>query len=235
MPPVVDASTPARTTITTAALTITSAAFNPPALSVVVVIASFDGGVGINQTISISNNGAATTWVPIGQRNDADAGGQPGCVAAFLTVLTAARTGMTVTVTASTSNEGSMRPYVLTSADIATPLGAVAEGSSTANTLTTTSLVSLRADSLGFISHVDSVTATAAPTSADSTFSGYFVTGSHSGGAGYRNLGAQGSSNAFTVDASGTAAAAHNWVAFEIEAAILLPPRHARRGPNYRR
>lgn len=131
----------------------TSAAFNPPDESVIVVLAgtgySFGGS-------TISNNGAALTWTKVVDRF---AGASPwGGVTIWVATLPVGRTGMTVTFT---SPGGSishvLKVYVVTGADLANPVGASGSGGATTSGLNiANAYTSTAAGSRGFfLAHDD--------------------------------------------------------------------------------
>jgi hypothetical protein len=220
----IDASTPSRVTGTGATgLTGTTAAFNPPA-SALVACCSGDGAPA--NTFSMTNNGAALTWAEIATRNSGDTGGSSGVAAAFYALLGASRTAMTVTYNYSSSNDSSMKLYVVTGADTSTPLGANTEGSSSSATTTTTAYTSTAANSFSFVVFND-FNAVAYSGSSDTTMDTGIIAGQISFGSGYKSLGAAGSSVTHNIQMA--SAPILNWVAFEIKpvggaAPSLRPP-----------
>lgn len=227
----VDASSPARATgaTTNGTTTITTVTFDPPA-SVLVATCQANarnasGGTGAG-TGAITNNSTALTWTTVGERNVADSGGLSGYAGIFVAPLTAGRTGMTVTLTMTgvggfpnNINTPTIKLYVVTGADLVTPVGGSAEGSSTTNNLTTTGFTTVGASSLGFVSGCD-WNALGTPVSSDCTADGGGAAGvSISYVSGYKVLGGAGSSATFNLDAGGTGAAAWDWASAEIVAA----------------
>jgi hypothetical protein len=220
----VDASTPTRVTgVGTAGLNGTTASFNPPAAT---LIACCSGDGTAAWSFTISNNGAALTWNTIALRNNADTGGLSGVTQAFWADLPTARTGMTVTYTYATNNDSSMKLYVVTGTDTATPTGGVTEGSSSTANTTTTAYTSTAANSLSFVVFND-FNAAAFTASSDSTMDTGTISGQITFGSGYKSVVASGSSVTHNIQMAATPAL--NWVAFEIKAAAggaapLRPP-----------
>jgi hypothetical protein len=210
----VDASSPARVDKPgTGSAVATTAAFDPPA-GVLVACCSGDGDA---QSFTMTNNGSALTWVEIGLRNSADPGGLSSAAQAFYAVLSAGRTGTTVTATYTQANDTSFKVYVVTGADAADPLGGVAEGSTTTQNFTTTAFTAESASSLGFIVLCD-FDALGSATATSTTMDASTISGQISSASGYKTLGAAGSSSSFDVTAGG-AAPTVNYVTFEIEPA----------------
>jgi hypothetical protein len=208
----VDASTPARVDKPgTGATAATTATFDPPAGLLVVCCA----GDGTAQTFTITNNGSALTWTEIGLRNSSDVGGQSSTAQAFYSVLTAGRTGMTVTATYTQANDTSFKVYVLTGADAADPLGGTSEGSTTSASFTTASFTTESANSLGFVALCD-FDATGSASATGTTMDAGTIAGQISFASGYKTLGSAGSSASFDVTMPG--APTLNYVTFEIEA-----------------
>lgn len=214
----VDASSPARGTNTGAA-TVTTASHNPPA-ALLVACCNSNSGSGQSVTHAITNNGTALSWSQIDLANFGSVA-QSGAASAFWAPLSSARTGMTDTLTASGTGPipPSLQLYVVTAADMVTPVGGKAKGGSAANTLAPTSFTVAQAGSVGFWVATD-WNANGSPTSSDLTLSPFTSAGNISGCSGYKSLGAAGSSATANIDAPGTAAAAWTWLGFEIKAAV---------------
>lgn len=223
MAPTLDASTPARVTGT--ASPITTAAFSPPACLLLAFV-SADGGGLAAPTFAISNNGAALTWSNPLTRTSVDNANVGGGVTLFHTTLTAARTGMTVTASLGATNDVTLKVYVLTSAS-SSPIGGSAAGSVIDVDVFNTNAVTVAdTESLGFFSTIETVTAVAsgAPTSSNSTFDGFTVSGQMNGGTGYRAFGGVGAAETFAVDGFGTGTTRDwHWIALEVKAAPVLP------------
>ncbi|GAA4934174.1 hypothetical protein HD597_010099 [Nonomuraea thailandensis] len=206
MPIEIHASSPAAAT---GSGTITSAAFNPPAgsLLVAVVAASTGGGT------AISNSGTARTWT---LRTTAPSGHSG--VRIYTAPNPTALTSTTVTLTSST---GGMKIYVLTGAHPSSPIGAAGSGSSAVNALNVNGYTSTAAGSRGFCAAID-WNSTAAPTSTDDE-SAWYVGGFLPGMAITKaaNTPASGSNVTFSLDGTGTGAADWGWVALEILGAAL--------------
>ena len=197
------------------ASSLTSAAFNVPAGSLVVVCVHMDAAV---NTHSVSNNGAALSWTTIGIQRRATSG--TGSAAAFVAACPTARTGLTVTWNSGgTGDHTGVKVYVITGADLVDPIGGKTQGASTSNTLTTTAFSTEKANSLCFVVADEFSTAgtTTAPGLDD--FFPYDSSGLIAGGSGYKRFGAAGSNATLSMDAAGTGSADWNWIAFEIRSA----------------
>lgn len=214
--PTLDASTPSRTTATTSVSSLASPSFSPPANRLIAVGAAFDHATGVVPTASITNNGTVLPWAQAVVRTENESGAYTGIVSLWWAYITAARSGLVVTVSLSAANEMSMRPQVWADVDPVTPIGTVGKGSALVNTLTTSQLVPQRSGSVGVVVANESLTGGGTPTSSDTTFSGYSVSTQIAGGSGYKTLGNAGVGSTFTVDAAGTSAVEWNWVAVEI-------------------
>jgi hypothetical protein len=215
----VDASSPAR--VTTAATAATTAAFNPPAC-LLVVCTSATGGSQINPTIAITSNGTALTWVEIGRSTPittGTSGTMDGCAAIHAAVLTAGRTGMTVTATqTSGSSPTSIKLYCLTGTNVAGTFYANSTlGFSTVNQINTTAFTSTSAASLFMMSATD-WSASGVPTSADTTADGYTQSTALSGMSGYRAIASIASQ---TCDLNGAGVDPVEWMYVTAE---ILPP-----------
>jgi hypothetical protein len=209
--PAVDASTPPRVTV--AATTATTAAFSPPNPCLLLALPAVDAVTGTTITVSMSNSGTALTWNTIAVRNLAD--GQEGYVGAHYALVTDERIGMTVTATASVNNDLTLKVYVITNAN-STPLGGFEEGNTTTNDFTTTGFTVQGYNSLGFIAANDT-SAQGGPTGTDTAFEPYNVAAQISGGTGYKQLGAPGTTATFSIDGPGATTTPWSWVALEIK------------------
>lgn len=206
----VDASSPAL--VGGSAASLQTAAFSPPAGSILVACMHADPG----RTFTVTNTVASVTWVSILQEFPSGV----GSVAARYAYLAAGATNMSVTAAGSINNDFGLKVYVVTGADTATPIGAVATGGGTADTANTLSknLTPQVAASLGFVVAED-FTDQVGTTSSNTTFSAYDVFQNVAGGSGYRLMGAAGGVENFSVDAAGTAASTWAWGLFEVRAA----------------
>jgi len=214
----VDASSPAR--VTSSGQVATTAGFNPPSNSLLVAVVNADSNTSnVNGITTITNNGTPLTWSPIVEREDADSNAGPGYVSAYYAVLPTERTDMTVTGTISGSSLAniSMKVYVVTGANLSSPIGASIEGSSTANNLTTVAYTSTAPNSLGFAAGTD-WSANGVPTSLDIE-NGFHSAGFISGLSAYKSsvTSPSGSPVSLNLDAGGTGAAQWNWISFEIK------------------
>lgn len=208
----VDGSSPVRTVKAgTASAVATSAAFDPPANAIIVVCCSGDAPTA--QSWTITNNGAALTWIEAGRRSPGDPGATNSNSQAFYAILGAARTGMTITATYTQANDTSFKIYVVTGANQTDPLGGGTEGSSTTASFSTTAYTSEADGSLGFVVFTD-YNATTFNGSSDTTFDAGVISGQISYGSGYEPIPAAGSSITHNIQMSG--APMLNWCSFEI-------------------
>jgi len=197
---------------------ITTAAFNPPDNSLLLVMISSDAAGNNDPALSITNNGTPLTWNLIAERSKNDAGAQDGEASAFYALLPTGRTGMTVTATITDQNLNfSMKVYVVTGHNTTTPIGAIGEGSSTTNNITPTIYTSTVANSLGFGVASD-WNATGLPTSTDQE-DAFHIAGWVSGLSAYKGsvTSSVGTPVTINIDAAGTGATALNWVGFEVK------------------
>lgn len=200
---------------------ITTAQFNPPDNSLLLVMISSDAALGGDPAVSISNNGAALTWTEIQARSIADSGGLDGEASAYYTLLPTGRTGMSVTATITNQAQSlSMKVYVITGHDTTAPIGASGEGSSATNNITPTIYTATTANSLGFAVAND-WNASGLPTSTDEE-DVFHIPGLISGLSAYKATPSAtvGAPVTMNFDASGTGALKWNWVGFEVKPAV---------------
>lgn len=230
MPPVLDASTPARVT-STAGQTLTTATFSPPANSLLLASFAKDGPQTAGATFS--NTVTARTWVPIDAEFSVN-----GLASMAYALNPTALTGITVSgsQTVTGNNQVALKVYVITGHDPAVPIGGQNGGGAAAsNSLTTTGFTVLGGDSLGvFAANGASSLLAGNPTSSDTTLDPYNVSTEIYGGAGYKTLGAAGSSATFQITAPGAATPVWNWVSVEILSPAVVtaaktPPRNRAR------
>lgn len=207
----VDSSSPARVNITGNGSVSTTAAFNPPANSLLLFCGTGDAS---GLFTSITNNGVPLKWIPISNRNiDEDFGSPQGTAQMAYAVSPRPRTGMTVTAIYSETVSTSVKLYVITGADTFTPIGTLAEGTSTSATTTTTAYTSQKAGSLSFVTTADFSRA-GVQSSSDTTLDagpGSPIIGAASG---YKTVATAGAS--VTHDIQVGAAPTLNWVVAEI-------------------
>lgn len=226
MPVAVDGSSPPRALITTGT-SLSTAAFNPPANSVILVGLTADHGVNLDPTLTVADNaaGGALTWNLIAVRRQQDAGsGHAGKVGLYYAVCLTARTGLVVTGTTSVSNQVTMLARVLTGVDLTTPIGSVLASSSTANPLVTTGVTPGLADGMMWFTANDSVGAgggpTAQPSASDATaWDPYYDGNSNFAGAmGYKPILSL-SPITFSLTGVGDTSIGWNYVVVEVRAA----------------
>lgn len=208
-PPIVGGST----------TTLQTATFSPPAGSVLVVAIHAQPA----RTFTISNTVASLSWSQILHQTSTT-----GSVTAFRAVVPGGATDMSVSATGSLNNDFGVKVYVVTGADTATPVGAVSTGSAdTADTIAK-SISPQVANSMGFlVADVGFSVPAGATTSPDTTFEPYDLFQNIAGGSGYRLMGAAGSTQTFTADASGSSTTNNwSWGVFEIRSApvVSAPP-----------
>jgi hypothetical protein len=250
----IDASSPIRVTHTgdctfqPAQPTVTTAAFNPPANSVLLVLVNADASSDNSITfqdpnIVITNNGAALTWTMIAQRDAFDdATGNGGHASAFYTTLSSARSGMTITVTNSVPDTGppdpfadcslSAKAYVVTGADTSSPIGNKAEGSSASNNLTTTAYTTSVANTRGFAVGTDFNSHGGPTTDGTATADSFDVVGTTEGISMYKNSDTATLGSSVTFNMVTSAPALWNWVSFEVLTGSSAMPRRIKFGTN---
>ena len=128
MPIAIDASSPALTSGTGS--TRTTAAFSPPARSLLVACIAFEA-VGMPEaTLTVSNTGTSLTWTARVRRDSRESGANSGIAALYTATNANAQSGITVTaVSGRSSDAGGLKVLVVTGADLTSPVGATGEGS----------------------------------------------------------------------------------------------------------
>lgn len=207
-----------------------SASFTPPD-STVLVACLISNGTSPNNTgtPTFSCSGGSLTWTKRAERIDTDTGSpQEGGAAIYTAPVT---TGASMTVTGgnggTTDEQIAVKVYALTGCDLASPVGATGEGSSTTNNITPTAYTSTATGSRA-IGCASEWNALGAPVSTDDE-SSFHIAMAVSGTAVIKaaNSGASGSSITLNFDGFGTGGAAWNWCAVEIKPATVttsLPP-----------
>jgi hypothetical protein len=191
--------------------TATTASFTAPANSLVIAAVVSDA-FAVAPTISVGNSGTALTWTRIIKRDLSD-GGMGGYAGAYYAKVGNSQT-MTVNATVNMTCTVSVKVYVVTGADMNTPIGATVSGNSTSNNFSTTAYTSLT-NTRGFVVASD-YTPKGIPTSSDTVVDGFSSTGNVGGLSGYKSSNTSVSGNvSFNITAPSTG---HewNWVAFEI-------------------
>lgn len=199
---------------------ITSGSFAPPNNSFLVVKVNADTGGSADITISVS--GGSLTWLNEVERDKGDAGAEAGH-ASIWTAEVGTGASMTVDVTRTAGDGGtnriSAKVYIVTGQDQDDPVGAVGEGSGTANQITPTGYASTVNNSRGMACATD-WNQNGLPTSADVEDAADY-TGQISVLSVYKSADTptSGTNVTFDFDAAGAGAAAWNWVAIEIKPA----------------
>jgi len=194
---------------------VTTATFNTPANALVVAIANSKTAAAENITMTIQDN-KSQTWNAINERDPGDASSQNGHVSAWYALVSSAQTGMTVTATQNSSQNGiSLKVYVITGHNTTSPIGNVGEGSSTTNNISPTAYTASVTGSVGFGGGTD-MNILGVPTSTDNadtvsnaTLSALSLAKAASS--------TSGSAVIMNFDAFGSNAAAWNWIGFEIK------------------
>ncbi|WP_157253220.1 hypothetical protein [Nonomuraea typhae] len=216
-------STPA--IVAGASSTQTTAAFNPPASSVLVACMAFEASGANGATLTLGNTGTSLTWTLRSRRDGSEGGAEDGIVAIYTAVNVAAQTGIDVSVTSSREDDaGALKVFVVTGADVTGPVGAVGEGSSTTDNITPNVYTSTAANSRAFGIGQD-WNIQGAPTSSDTGFP-WDVDERTSGIAVHKaaDTATAGSTVTLNFNSAG-AAPAWNWVAVEIKPAVEFMPR----------
>ena len=219
----IDGSTPIRFTGTPAnGANITSASFTAPANSVLVCCVNADtNGSAADITISVSDSGGLT-WSNRVEMDPGTAGAEAGHASIWRAVQTssASRT-VSVQRTAGngSTNRISAKVYVVTGADTSTPDGNTGSGHSTTNDITPNVYTSSVNNSRGFGCATD-WNELGTPTSTD-TEDGDDYPGAISVVSLFKaaDTATSGTTVTMDFDAAGTAAAAWNWVAYELKPA----------------
>ncbi|WP_431903614.1 hypothetical protein [Nonomuraea sp. bgisy101] len=215
-------STPA--VVSGASATQTTASFSPPGGSLLVACVGWERLAEPAAATTMSNTGSPLTWTQRVIRNDEDATG----FNAYATILTAPNpASQTITVTATSAratDTGGMKIFVVTGADLVTPVGAIGEDSSTTQNLTVTAYTSTRAASRAFGCATDFL-ARGVPTSSDTGF-GWDVATKVSGIAVHKAADTALAGSSVTLNFAAAAAnPSWNWVAVEILPETPLAPR----------
>ena len=208
--------------------TVTTAAFDVPANSVVVAVVGCNhygqGSTFTGETWTMGNSGTALSWSQAVKRSNQDRGAAAAGAAIYTAPVASARTGMTVSVTvaaaAGTAETPVLSVYVVPGANLSSPVGGVGGGFGTTNVLTTTGVTMSASGSLLFVAAID-YSAAGAPTSSDLTVSGH--TGSIASAisymTGWKQGASAGASSTANLDGAGTSSVNWTWVAAEIKAA----------------
>lgn len=209
----IDASSPA--IVLTTADPVTTASFSPPANTLLVACVFVENST--DPAISISNTGTSLTWTQRALRTTAEAGSNAGEVAIYTAPNTNSQSGITVTASITgVTSVAAIKVYVLTGADLSTPVGATGEGTSTTNNVTVNAYTSTVNNSRGICAAHDWL-ALGAPSSTDDEET--FSNGALSGMAITKSANTTPSSSSvtFNLDAAGTSTPRWQWVAVEIK------------------
>lgn len=215
----------------TSATTLTTAAFNAPANSVVVAMVSRDGAT--TEAPTYSTSGTALTWTVVGLRNQSDGAGTGWVNASagmtFAPIVTA-RTGMTVTASYATAaaNQMALQVFLLTDVDMSDPLGAFLEGSDANVTNVTTDPITLERTGSLMVAVLSGGKVTgqpslggAIPASSDLTETAWNVGNELFGLQGYKTLGAAGTTATATASPPLAGLSSNwNWIVAEFQAPV---------------
>lgn len=194
----------------------TSGSFTPADNSLIVLLIFCDTGAGTTPGATISGGGL--TWTQRVVRGDSE--GTAGIVFIYTAPVTTG-SSMTVQVTvnsigATNNDRGYAKAYVVDNPD-PSPIGNVAENSSTTNNLTASGLTTTQANSYVFYVGED-WNALGSPTSSDLTNDPAHIASTISGIFGYKSAVSAGAVTA-NLDAAGAGAADWNWGALEVKTA----------------
>lgn len=223
--PSIDASSPAIVSSPGFFPSIATAAFDPPANSVFLAFAFFEGLTGnASPVVTLTDNVALDTEWTLIQKRDRSNGTVDPSVWVFWAAKTASTTGMIVTMTPTLTGHafderGAIKVYVLTGC-AASPIGNSGNGDDANNNATPTIYTSSQDLSLGFGGGACTINTATPPTSSDieAAFTQEFTI---SGLSAYKSAGTTPSGTAVTInfDADGAGAATWAWVGAELKGA----------------
>lgn len=224
MPIAVDATTPALVSGTSS--TQTTAAFSPPASTLLVACVAFEAAGNAGATITLSNTGTGLTWTQRARRDGNDSGGNTGIAAIYTAPNNGSQAGITVSAVSSVgSDAGGLKLFVVTGANLGSPVGASGEGSSTDSDITPNVYVSTVANSRAFGMFSDD-SAEGSNTSTDTGFD-FMVFGRLGGLAVHKAADTAVAGSTVTLNCNnGEGFSEFNWVAVEIKPFVpTLPQR----------
>lgn len=197
----VDASSPVLAAQTSLSSTITTASFTPPAGSLVVA-GAYCSQNAANITFTLSDS-LAGSWTTDLLRNSASSGGYQSAAGIYHMIPTGG-SAMTVTCVVGSSFYPTVKVYVLTGVDLASPVGTTGNQSSASTSFATTGYALARANS--FAMFVAANNAANLVTSNDATASSNGpASNGHYGVAGYKlPAAAAGATNTHHLECSGT-------------------------------
>lgn len=210
----IDASSPAL--VSGASSTQTTASFSPPGGTLLVACAAFEALSTANATITLSNTGTALTWTQRARRDGNDSGGNQGIAAIYTAPNFGGQSGITVSAVSSKSGDaGGLKVFVVTGADLASPVGATGEGSdgeaSTTPNAYTSTVAASRAFGVGSDFSVQG-----SPTSSDTGF-GFLVASRIGGVAVYKGADTATAGSVVTLNFNNVGSfALWNWAAIEV-------------------
>ena len=184
----IDASSPARVAIS-AINTRTTASFSAPDNSLLVAVVSKDTAIGASATCTMSNSGTALTWTTQADARDGTTGGGGG-TGGFCFIATAPLTvgrSLTVTSTTNDSDDHTLKVYVVTGADLSSPVGQTHVSHTTSNASTTYSAYTSSVNDSLCIYGLTDWSAQGSPTSGD-TEDSFNAAGQISGLSAYKNI-----------------------------------------------
>lgn len=146
----IDKSSPARVSSSGSSEVVTTAGFDPPAGSVLLAMVSADTDDDQSATISMSNSGDPLGWWTAVDQDwpNSEVPGEHASV--HVGSLPSSLSGLTVTATSDVELPLSLKVYVVTGASLDAPVGALGQGSSTANNSSPTAYISTTPGSRGF-------------------------------------------------------------------------------------
>ncbi|MBX4191597.1 MAG: hypothetical protein KW804_02230 [Candidatus Doudnabacteria bacterium] len=214
----VDASSPVRFTGTPADnVNITSSSFTPPSNSLILALVSADAANATNITILVSDS-TGLSWIQSAVMDPGHSGGN-GHASVWYAVQPTAQT-MTVsakrTTSGGSSNQISVKVYVITGFTLSSPIGVTATGTSTTNNVTPTIYTSATDNSLGFVSATE-WNHLGLPSSTDVYDAASYANIASLGGRKASVTTPAGTQVTFNLDAFASSAAVWNWAAVEVK------------------
>jgi hypothetical protein len=214
----VDASSPVRFTGTPADnVNITSASFTPPSNSLLLALVSADAAASTNITILVSDS-TGLTWTQAAIMDPGHSGGN-GHASVWYAVQPTTQ-AMTVsakrTSSGGSSNQISVKVYVITGFTLSSPIGVTGTGTSTTNNITPTIYTSATDNSLGFVSATE-YNHLGLPASTDVYDAASYANIASLGGRKASVTTPAATQVTFNLDAFGASSASWNWVAVEVK------------------
>ena len=197
----VDSSSPALASQTSASNTVTTASFTPPAGALLVAAAFCSQNSASPMTFTLSDS-TSGTWTTDLVRNSSDTGSISSVAGIYH--ATASGAAVTVTCVVASSFFPTVKVYVLTGVNMASPVGSSAKQSSTSTSFATTGYTNAAASSIGIAAAANNVANTMTSNDATASSPGAASNG-HYGIACYKlPLGAAGATTTHHFETTGT-------------------------------